>query len=69
MRLLGSQAGQAFIVSVQNRIIADDYSEPQPDIVGLRLREDFYAEGHPKPEDALLAIEVAGLLGIAVTVE
>lgn len=57
--LLSSQAGQSFIVSVQNPIVADDYSEPQPDVAVLRLREDFYGEGHPKPEDVLLAIEVA----------
>lgn len=57
--LLSGQAGQAFIVSVQNPIIVDDYSEPQPDVAVLRLREDFYAEGHPRAEDVLIAIEVA----------
>ena len=57
--LLSSQAGHSFIVSVQNPIVADDYSAPQPDIAVLRMREDFYGEEHPKPEDVLLAIEVA----------
>ncbi|MDQ3253945.1 MAG: Uma2 family endonuclease [Acidobacteriota bacterium] len=57
--LLSSQAAQSFIVSVQNPIIADDYSEPQPDVAVLRLREDFYGEEHPKSEDVLLVIEVA----------
>lgn len=57
--LLSSQAEHSFIVSVQNPIVAGDYSEPQPDVAVLRLRGDFYAEGHPRPEDVLLAIEVA----------
>jgi Uma2 family endonuclease len=57
--LLSSQAGQGFIVSVQNPIVADDYSQPQPDVAVLRMRADFYGGGHPKPEDVLLAIEVA----------
>lgn len=57
--LLGSQAGQSFIVSVQNPIITDDYSEPQPDVSLLRMREHYYAQEHPKPEEVLFAIEVA----------
>ncbi|HEY9808611.1 MAG TPA: Uma2 family endonuclease [Halomicronema sp.] len=35
-------------------------SEPEPDIVILRNREDDYLERHPLPEDILLLIEVAG---------
>ncbi len=57
--LLSRQAGQEFIVSVQNPIIADDYSEPEPDIAVLRPRDDYYAHGHPKSADVLLVIEVA----------
>jgi Uma2 family endonuclease len=34
-------------------------SEPQPDIVLLRWRDDYYEAGHPQPEDCLLVIEVA----------
>ena len=47
------------IVSVQNPIRLDDYSEPEPDIALLRPREDFYASAHPGPQDVLLVIEVA----------
>ena len=36
-----------------------DYSEPQPDIVILRPRDDFYADKFPEAEDVLLLIEVA----------
>jgi Uma2 family endonuclease len=47
------------IISVQNSFRIPDYSEPQPDIVILRPREDFYAHKFPLPEDILLLIEVA----------
>lgn len=32
---------------------------PQPDLALLRPRPDFYAAGHPAPEDVLLVVEVA----------
>ena len=47
------------IVDVQNPIHLGEYSEPQPDVVLLRLRPDLYLAGHPQPEDILLLIEVA----------
>jgi Uma2 family endonuclease len=47
------------IVRVQNPIRLDDFSEPQPDITLLRMRDDFYAQGHPTPSDVLLVVEVA----------
>jgi Uma2 family endonuclease len=47
------------IVSVQNPVILNDFTEPQPDFVILRLREDFYKEELPGPGDVLLIIEVS----------
>ncbi len=47
------------IISVQDPIHIDEYNEPEPDIALLNLREDFYAESHPTPEEVLLIIEVA----------
>ena len=47
------------IVRVQSPIRLDDFSEPQPDITLLKLRPDFYAQGHPTPSDVLLVVEVA----------
>jgi Uma2 family endonuclease len=47
------------IVRVQSPIRLDDFSEPQPDITLLRMRPDFYAQGHPTPSDVLLVVEVA----------
>jgi Uma2 family endonuclease len=47
------------IVRTQNPIRLSDDSEPQPDIAILRRRDDFYARGHPQPDDIFLVIEVA----------
>ncbi|MDE2686988.1 MAG: Uma2 family endonuclease [Chloroflexota bacterium] len=47
------------IVRVQNPTRLNDNSEPQPDIMLLRWRDDFYQEGHPAPADVLLLIEVS----------
>jgi len=47
------------IISIHNSIRLPDYSEPQPDIVILRPRDDFYADKFPEAEDVLLLIEVA----------
>ena len=48
-----------FIVRVQNPIRLNDGGAPQPDLVILRLREDFYISAHPGPGDVLLIIEVS----------
>ena len=48
-----------FIVSTQDPIRLNDFSEPQPDIALLRWRDDFYRHAHPTPDDVLLVIEVA----------
>lgn len=58
-RLIGRLVGESAIVSVQNPIQLNDYSEPQPDIVVLRPRDDFYAETHPRAGDIHLVVEVA----------
>jgi Uma2 family endonuclease len=46
-------------VWVQNPIdLATVDSEPQPDVVLLEPRPDFYVTAHPAPEDVLLLVEV-----------
>lgn len=57
--LLTRAVGERAIVSVQNPVQLGDRSEPQPDLLLLRPRPDFYAEAHPGPADVLLLIEVA----------
>lgn len=57
--LLTRQLGDRAIVSVQNPIQLNDYSEPQSDIAILQPRDDFYASTHPQPDDVLIVIEVS----------
>ncbi|MCU0565632.1 MAG: Uma2 family endonuclease [Oculatellaceae cyanobacterium Prado106] len=58
IRLLSQRVGEA-LLDVQDPIELDERSEPQPDVVLLRPREDFYETGHPQIADILLIIEVA----------
>ncbi len=58
-RILTRQLGDRAIVSVQSPVVLSDYSEPQPDLLVLKPRDDFYAGSHPRPNDVLLLIEVA----------
>ncbi|MFZ4596944.1 MAG: Uma2 family endonuclease [Verrucomicrobiaceae bacterium] len=58
-RLLSKRLGDDVIIAVQNPITIHEYSEPEPDIVVAKHRDDFYANRHPQPEDILLVIEVA----------
>jgi Uma2 family endonuclease len=58
-RFLTTEIGQLAIVSVQNPVRLDEYSEPEPDVALLRPRADFYEGAHPTPESILLVVEVA----------
>ncbi|HEY2620552.1 MAG TPA: Uma2 family endonuclease [Acetobacteraceae bacterium] len=51
-------AGRA-VVRVQNPIVLDDASEPQPDFTLLRKPWHGYPDAHPRPPDVYLLIEVA----------
>jgi Uma2 family endonuclease len=44
---------------VQNSLRLDDHSEPQPDLVLVKPRPDFYRRSHPQPEDVFLLIEIS----------
>jgi Uma2 family endonuclease len=56
--LVTSLAGRA-VIWPQNPVTLPPYSEPQPDIMLLVPRADFYRGGHPRSDDVLLLIEVA----------
>jgi Uma2 family endonuclease len=47
------------VVTVQNPVRLNKYNEPQPDLTLCKWRADFYSSAHPRPEDILLALEVA----------
>jgi Uma2 family endonuclease len=46
-------------VDAQNPLALGKHSEPQPDLMVLKKRDDGYRRSHPGPEDVLLLIEVA----------
>jgi Uma2 family endonuclease len=56
--LVMAAAGRA-AVRVQNPIVLDDNSEPQPDFTLVRRPWDGYPHEHPRPSDIYLLIEVA----------
>ena len=47
------------IVRVQGSVGLGEYNEPQPDIVLMRPKDDFYAKELPGPSDILLIVEIA----------
>ena len=55
--LLHRKAGQAVIVSIQDPIRLDDYSEPEPDVAVVSGSPRDYRDAHPST--ALLVVEVA----------
>jgi Uma2 family endonuclease len=59
MAVLSPLVGDAAIVDAQNPLLLGEYAEPQPDVVLLKPRPDFYRHAHPGPSDALLVIEIA----------
>jgi Uma2 family endonuclease len=54
-----SKLSDNVLVDAQNPLRIDKYSEPQPDLMLLKPRDDYYSTFHPRPEDVLLLIEVA----------
>jgi Uma2 family endonuclease len=55
---LTQRLGRRAAVRIQQPIRLGEFSEPEPDVVVARWREDYYAAGHPDAEDTLLVIEV-----------
>ncbi|MDX1942541.1 MAG: Uma2 family endonuclease [Saprospiraceae bacterium] len=56
--LLSTALDDRAIISIQNPVIANNFSEPEPDVAILKYREDFYENEHPHGQDVLLIIEV-----------
>ena len=56
-RLLVMNVRDEAVVSVQNPVRLNEYTEPQPDATVIRPRD--YRESLPMPEDVLLLIEVS----------
>ena len=47
------------LVSIQQPLRLNDYNEPQPDIVVLQPRSDYYASKSHTPEDTFFVLEVS----------
>lgn len=58
-RLFNSLSNGRWMVSVQDPLLLDELSEPQPDLMLLKPVPDDYFARHPGPGDVLLLIEVA----------
>ena len=58
-RAMVRAAGDDAIVLPQGSVRLDLYHEPEPDLVLLRPRADFYASRHAGPEAILLIVEIA----------
>jgi Uma2 family endonuclease len=55
-----TRLGERATLWIQNPLVLRDHeSEPEPDVMLLERRADFYARGHPEPADVRLLIEVA----------
>ena len=57
--LFGRILGDRVLLHVQNPLQFRPHGQPQPDIMLLRPREDFYTTSHPTAADTLLLIEVS----------
>ena len=58
-RRLDRGIGERGIVRVQGSFRLAPDAEPQPDILVLRFRPDFYRSAPPGPKDVLLLVEIA----------
>jgi Uma2 family endonuclease len=47
------------VVHIQNPVRLGLHREPQPDVVLLKPRDDYYASKMPTPDDVLLLVEIA----------
>ncbi|HEY9864593.1 MAG TPA: Uma2 family endonuclease [Candidatus Obscuribacterales bacterium] len=58
-RELANIIGKGATLQGQDPIILSNYSEPEPDVVILKNKEDDYLSSHPHTEDILLLIEIS----------
>jgi Uma2 family endonuclease len=59
LHLLAEAVGDRAIVAVQDPVRLSQRSEPQPDLMLLTPRADWYADAHPTAADVLLLVEVS----------
>ena len=59
LRAFVTGVGDEAILRVQGSVGVSLFSEPEPDLVLLRPRADYYATELPGPDDILLIVEIA----------
>jgi Uma2 family endonuclease len=59
LHLLVEKLKRRSLVEVQNPIILNDFTAPQPDLVLLKWQDNFYADHTPIAEDAFVVVEIA----------
>ena len=57
--LFAEQLGRRVVIWIQSPLRLQNDTEPEPDVILLKPRGDFYASALPTPADALLVIEVS----------
>ena len=58
-QLFSKKLGDLVLIGIQDPVQLNDISQPQPDVVLLKPRDDFYQSRVPQAEDILLLIEVS----------
>lgn len=53
-----SLSGKA-MVRTQNPVLIGNFSEPKPDVAGVKKKDNYYADQHPVADEIFLIIEVA----------
>jgi hypothetical protein len=53
------QTEEQCIVSIRSPLRLDQFSEPEPDVMLVKYRPDYYKTRHPEPNDVFLLIEIA----------
>jgi Uma2 family endonuclease len=59
LRIFERLGHDRWVTSVQDPVQLGEHDEPQPDLLLLRPRDDFYNSKHPRPADVFLLIEVS----------
>ena len=59
IQMFSAAAQGRWIVAAQDPVRLDVHSEPQPDLMLLKPRADFYRKRHPQPKEVFLLIEIS----------
>ena len=58
-KLLQNRLGEQAWIRIEQPVVLDDFSEPEPDVAVVRIDPLDYADHHPTPSEVYLIIEVA----------